>query len=215
MAFSTTTNPLGTWLNRLVPSLPGITEESIIEELKHVISDFSREGAPWQEVLKDIDVISGDPIVQLNPIDGERKVLSVLDVWFDGQLMTPVSANTPDTGTSPSAPFMYTCEGDPSTLILKPTPNADYPAALQVLAILEPVNSEQCLPTLYATQHFEAVYNGVMAYFTLQPNSPVYDTKQAIYYAKKYRQRTKRAWSIANRGYTQGATRWAFPFFGR
>jgi hypothetical protein len=158
-------------------------------------------------------VFSGDPIVQLNPVDGIRSVVSVLEVWFNDTLIPPVSADIPE--GSPTTPMMYTCEGDPSTIILKPAPDANYPSALKVLAVLEPVDPEQCLPTLYASQHFEAVYNGVMAFFTVQPNSPVYDTKQAIYYAKKYRQRTKRAWSIANRGYTQGATRWAFPFFGR
>lgn len=202
------------WLRQLVSRIPNVPEENITDELSYVIRDFCKESLAWRELLAGYNVLAGDADVDVNPVDGRRECVQVLRVHLSGEELLPYEqpwvpeANTPDT------PKYYTCNQSHSVVTLLPTPSTSIDGGLAVYAALCPKCPDKWVPPFFIAQYFEAILDGTLGRFYVQPYKPYTNEKAASYHLARYRNKVREAWTQALRGNTVADVGWNYPRFG-
>lgn len=202
------------WLPELVTRISSIPEESVLTMTSLVMQDFCREALPWRELLTGYIVNAECPDVYLNPVDGRSEVLQVLQVFLGDQQLNPQAQSSPAAVAASGDPMAFTCEKGPTIVTLLPTPAVDLSREVSVYVALRPRHPELWVPDFFLTLHREAIIDGVLGRFYMQPNRPYTNERAASYHLQRYRNKTREAWSHANRGQTVDASGWAFPRFG-
>ena len=203
------------WMQELVARISGTTEEIVQRQLIYVVRDFCRESLAWRDLLQGYSVSAGCSVVDVNPVDGRRECLQVLNVYLDGRELEPASASRPYAGDlSDGTPMAYTCEQGPSLITLLPTPSTDSICSLAAYVALCPKCPEIWMPPLFQQLHYEAILDGTLGRFFSQPNRPYTSERAAAYHLQRYRHKTREAWAHAQRGNTVNAVNWSFPSFG-
>lgn len=202
------------WMQSLVARIPSEPESIIQDELVHVVKDFCREGLPWRLRLDGYDVVAGEAVVTIPPvdIDGESaECLYILKAFYKTRELgnAAYQVHTHSDGT----PIGFTCP-TPNTLTLIPAPAASETGVLDVYAALAPADPATWVPDFFVTHHFEAILDGALGRFYNQPMKPFHDRELAKYHLRRYRNKTREASDMAGRGYTPAAADWGFPRFG-
>lgn len=204
------------WTNLLLPRLPGANKDLVEAELVKVIENFCRESTAWREMLYGFDITAGDREVTVIDGDGsEREVIQILRVYYDRQRLTPYSHTPWETSTN--TPLGWTTKSNaPSVINLSTIPSESLTSAIDVWAALRPINPVTLNDMTILTNDFwEVIFDGVLGRMFTQKDKPYSSTTDALYHLQRYRNGTRKARDIANRGFTGNAQNWTFPSFGR
>lgn len=203
------------WMQQVAARVSNVPEPNVEAELAYVVKDFCRESLAWRKLLQDYAVTAGEEVVTLNPEpnEGQWEVIQVLRVFINGMELSPASELKP-LPNAQGTPTAFTCDQGPAVITLLPTPSVSVVDGLGAYVALAPRDPATFVPDFFVSQHFEAILDGTLGRFFMQPNRPYTNEKAAAYHLQRYRNKTREAWAHALRGNTTHAVNWAFPPFG-
>ena len=206
--------PLRPWMEQLVGRISSAPESIIQAELVYVIRDFCRESLAWRELLQGYNVAPGCSDVDVNPVDGRRECIQVINAYIDGMELEAVPYTRPQMVPGEGTPRAFTCEKGPSIITLLPSPVVEIPMGLSANVALCPKCPEIWMPPHFQRLYFEAILDGTLGRFFMQPNRPFTNERAAAYHLRRYRNKTREAWAHSLRGNTVSAANWTYPSFG-
>ncbi len=197
---TTPTSNLGTFLaanpdvERLYDNVQGTVPAVGLSAVKmavwNTIEDFYVNGnARQEEVFWQMAVGVSD--VDFNPFDETWLVAWVLRVWGLDRFKIIAPAQLHD---------------------------LNYPSALRVggaILSLKPASFDVTLPSDLWSNWFDTILDGVFYRLYRQPAKPWSSPQAAAFHGKSYRAGRARARDIANRGLTNKAGPWRFPYFAQ
>lgn len=209
---------ISSWVNMLLPRLPGASKTLVEEEVKRTIDNFCRESTAWREMLYGFNITAGDREIPVVYDDGtEIEVVQLLRVYYSRQQLTPYSHAPFETSTN--TPTGWTTKaGDPSTIVLTTIPTVSIADAIDVWVSLAPVNPASLADTsmnVLVTDFWEVIFDGTLGRMFSQENKPYSNKADSLYHLTRYRNGTRKARDMGNRGFTGNAQNWTFPKFGR
>lgn len=207
-------------INLVLQQVPGAPDQLVATQLSQVAREFYTKSTAWREDVGPYSIKQLQNVVQLNPIDQNKRVQFVLDAW----LFPFQGANTPQRlgvltrapiGGTPQPPSRYYMQAM-DQLQLYPVPDKAYGKILFVHAALVPLPTATLLPDVAYTHHLDALQYGVLARLYRMPKKPWTDKQQAQDYERKYRQEIMIWRDVANRGNGPADTPVFYPpFAGR
>lgn len=170
--------------------VPGVTLSLIklaawntIEEF-YLRSTVQRQAVYWQ-------LTSGETTIDFNPFDETWLVAWILE--FDGLHNVEIS--------------------QPAVLrdLTFPTPSTARNG--RALLSLRPISMDVNFPPDLWVQWFDVILDGTMGRLYGQPAKPWSAPQLALFHGQKFRGGIRRARATADKGFTNGAGRWRFPYF--
>lgn len=206
---------ISSWVNMILPRLPGAAKPLVEEEVKRTIDNFCRESVAWREMLYGFNIDSGDREVPIFSGDGSTlSVVQILRVYYERHQLTPyshapweVSTNTPTGWTTKT--------DDPSVVVLSSIPTQNIAGAIDAWVAVAPIDPVNTSMNLLQNHFWETIFDGSLGRMYAQDNKPYSSTADSLYHLTRYRNGTRRARDMANRGFTGNAQNWVFPSFGR
>jgi hypothetical protein len=198
--------------------LPGAPDQLVLSQLGLVLRDFYTKSTGWRDYVMGYAVLAGEAIVNLNPVDQNRRLQFVRDAflypWLGSNEVQPLSPLQRDIfgGAPQDTPYAYfMVKAD--VMKLYPTPNKYFGNILNVYAVLVPTTTQAILPDIAYTMHLDGLMYGTLARMLVMGKKPWSDRALAADYERKYRREILIARDFANRG--QGpADAWTkFPSF--
>lgn len=185
--------PLTTFLPDVAVHLPGCPQPIIEHHAIRVLADFGRKTRYETELLPTIDVVAGQGGYAIASTDATMQVVRVEQAWFNGETLSPVTADEldaeiPDWRIAQGTPRLYVAEDEGSDITLVPVPDTDTAAGLRVkvsvalnpLATVTEFNS-----TLYR-RFGDGIAAGIRAWLQLIPNKEWSSPEHAVLNATAY-----------------------------
>lgn len=206
---------LEVWLRPLLARLPGAVEAVVQSELRAAIEWFYRESRAWRITdLGPYSVAQNQDVVYLNPADQYARVIYVLGAFLNegGEVtvLSPVTEMPQERLVDrPRVYFMET----PDVLRLYPKPATTLGSVLYVNAALTPAADFVRVPDIAVSHHFDAILDAALARLLAMPNKPFTNFDLAAAHDRRARKSASNFRGIADRAYSTGDKRWAFPPF--
>jgi hypothetical protein len=201
--------------------LPGCPDNMVLSQLGLVLRDFYTKSTGWRDYITGYAVLANEAIVNLNPVDQNRRLQFVLGAflfpWQGTNEPLPLAPLQKDIfgGSPQDTPYaFYMVKAD--VLKLYPTPNLYFGNILCVYAVIVPTTTQAILPDIAYTMHLDGLLYGTLARLLVMGKKPWSDRALGMDYERKYRREILIARDFANRG--QGpADAWTKfpPFAGR
>ena len=206
-------NALIAWTNDILSQCAGLTLDPAVFELKNAIDDFCRESMAWVEVVtyETSQFVVGQETLEVNPDDGERRIIYVNAVRWDDRVLRPMSSSFAVSNIV-GTPTAYTCP-TPDVIRFIPIPTAVPVTAVYAELVFAPVNAEDYLPSFFLNNFYEAVLSGALARLVGMSAKPWTDLAKAQYHMRRFRGQCREAAAKRSRGYTPDAPSWRFPPF--
>lgn len=176
------------------PSLPGVIDNAVKQELFAVCEEFFRESNVWQENIEFV-VEAGSDTGEVTPFAGKIERLA----WVNNADKITVRNATmpnPEIGT-----------------VWMPYASAGTYFAQVILNVSDPVSRDvyPIVPADLMKRYWQVIMHGLLAHMCAQPRKPYTDLQMAAFYNAKFKGGYARARNEAKQLYRQGAQAWRFP----
>ena len=213
-----------TFLDYLMPYVPGVTLELATLEIKKTCIEFCEKSLIIQRNHDPVTVIAGTGDYDFEPPVTNHLVTKVMKMWFKDVVMTAV---TPDTITDPtvyntefkgaviakSTPQFY-FQKDERTFTIYPTPSgsaASLSSAITMRVALKPSRSAELVEDVLLEDYAEEIGAGAIARLMMSPGKPYSSPSSGAIYQAKYVQGINAARQRAVRGYVRSDSRIQVP----
>lgn len=204
-------------LDTVLSQVHGAEQDHVELNLRNTIREFLQKSKAWRDDLT-ITAKADRERYYLNPVDQWSMVAAVLNVFLDGNRVSPVGDQARDVWYN----FRYTDTGTGNAsgryivhqnkeLVISPAPAAD--GQLVVGVSLQILPSKTAVPDFIGQQYFDAIVCGTLARLHGEHAKPYSSIERSQLERKQFLSEVKRARDIANRYYTTGSSGWRFPYF--
>lgn len=200
----------------VLPFVPDVAETSALLAIRNSCIEFCERTNIWQENV-DLFTSAGGRVYPINsPIDSRRA--TVMRVWVDDCLLTPLSKDTLTAGAmrdwrrQEGRPQVYfDTDGD---LEVFPTPDATYSLRAQV-AYTPSRDSLECGWDDAFDVWLEPISSGAVARLAAMPGTPYYNTLAADMHRRMFNKGLGEAKIKGNTGFGRGQVRMQLRPFAR
>lgn len=204
--------PFETFLDDVLPELPGCSVELALRRIRRVINNFATETRYLTTVLPLIDVVAGQATYSILSPDADLQVIRPEEVRLNGEEISPfgvdeLNAELPSWRTETGEPRLYTRENS-DEIILVYVPTVSVAQGLMVKVSYAPdfaaVNGfERVLYDRFA----DGIAAGIKADLMLMPKKPWTDQQTAMKYEADFHLEVNRAKQLADRANSRAPRR--------
>ncbi len=205
-----------TWLKDALIQTPGAQRSVVKRELVKAAREFYRDSAALREVIEPQAVLAMVSQYDLNSLISEPTLLeigSVISVSVNDFQLRALTGRPHGEYEEASAVNSYYVTNT-STVNLWPRPTTASADAMTVEVALIPREDATSLPDIAATEHMDALMDGLLGRMFEHPAKPYSNPTLAQYHLKRFRSAIGVAAARIKTARAQGAS-WRFPPFGK
>lgn len=205
--------PYTSFLDYVLPHVPGCTNEMALLEIKNTIIDFCEKSLILQEDHDPVTAIVNIMDYDLEP-PKDRLVVKIMSAWFKGQ---ELDATAPDEVKTPSIynqrsgyvvnkgdPRLY-IQKDARTFSVYPIPDKTSASAITMRVALKPTRSATTIDDLIFEEYAETVGRGAVSRLAISPGKPYSNDKLAAISNALYGAGLNVARDRAQKGYVRAS----------
>lgn len=204
---------VATWLQDLLPQLPGAVRKVVKRELVLACREFYEQSFAWRAVIVPRTMKADKIRYSLSPYDAYSDIVGVMGVELEGQPLKPMARRSRYFDRTANTPTHYWLE-TPDTVRLWPLPTSTVLGSLAFHVALTPKQTVKNLPRIALTHHYDAILDGTLGRMFSHPAKPYSNIVSAQYRLQRFRAAIGKYAGAAKQGYG-GAQNWAFPRFGK
>ena len=202
------------FLDYVLPHVPGCTNELALHEIKNTIIDFCEKSLVLQVDQEPVTIIAGINEYDLDP-PKERLAVKILRAWYKA---IPLEAIAPDDVTTSAVynpnsgvtitkadPRWY-IQKDPRTYTLYPIPRETARLSLTMRLAIKPTRAATSIDDVIFEEYAEVIGHGAIARLAISPGKPYTNLDLAMGRASLYqaglnvaRDRSQKGYARANR----------------
>lgn len=201
------------WLKDTLPRTNGAVRNVVKRELSNTVREFYRDSRAWRVTVGPRNVVANRRQYILSPYDAYSEVIGVSAVSISGQALDKLVNRSHTVSQTSSIPTHYFVP-EPGVLELYPTPLESIPSSMFINVELIPSENVRLLPVLAGTDHYDAIFDGLLGRMYAHPAKPYTNLSGAEYHLKRFRSAIGKAAGMAKQGGI-GAQNWRFPRFGK
>lgn len=205
--------PHSSFLDYVLPHVPGCTQEMALLEIKNTIIDFCEKSLILQADADPITTIANIADYDLEP-PRDRLVVKIMKVWFKKDLLDPYAPDEVDTPSiynqrsgavvNKGDPRFY-IQKDARTFSVYPIPDKTSASAITMRVALKPTRSATTIDDLIYEEYAETVGRGAVSRLALSPGKPYSDDKLAAVSNALYTAGLNVARDRAQKGYVRAS----------
>lgn len=185
------TTAWSSWYDHVMPELPGCSTALVDLELRRKAIEFCADTAVYALDLAAIDTVTNTAEYLLVSPDASAECFLVLDAWFQGTRIEPVTLDVlganhsrwqEDTAEQPNR---YT-QTRYDKLRLVPIPTSSLTGALTVRAACRPLRTATGVADHIANQYFDAIAFGALGSLLQKSQKPWSNPADGAAYAAKF-----------------------------
>lgn len=201
------------WLKDALPRTNGAVRSVVKRELSNAVREFYRDSRAWRVTVGPKNVVANRRQYILSPYDSYSDVIGIAAVSISGQALDKMPNRSHTTSQTSSIPTHYLMP-EPGLLELYPTPLEAIASSMFINIELIPAENVRLLPVIAGTEHYDAIFDGLLGRMYAHPAKPYSDVTAAQYHLKRFRNAIGKAAGAAKQGEI-GAQNWRFPRFGK
>jgi hypothetical protein len=203
------------FLDYVLPHVPGCTNELALHEIKNTIIDFCEKSLVLQADQEPVTIIAGINEYDLDP-PKDRLVVKILRAWYKAiplEAVAPDAVNTsavynPNSGvTITKADPRWYIQKDPRTYTLYPIPKDTARLALTMRLALKPTRAVTSIDDIIFEEYVEIIGHGAIARLAISPGKPYTNLDLAMGRASLYQAGLNVARDRAQKGYARANRR--------
>lgn len=201
------------FLDYVLPHVPGCTNEMALQEIKNTIIDFCEKSLILQTDLDPITTIPNLADYDLEP-DGDYLVVKIMKMWFKGvpldpraldEIYTPSAFNTKSGALVEKSDPRFYYQKDARTFSVYPIPNERDVSSITTRVALKPTRSAQTIDDLIFEEYAEIVGHGAVTRLALSPGKPYSSGQVAATHLQLYTAGLNVARQRAQDGYVRAS----------
>lgn len=197
------------WRDVLMPVLPGASTTAVRAAFLAAAATFYKRTRAWQVAMSPFSVVEGTAVLDIDPVGvSDARPVMIEEAYFEAQPITIIHKPRYDTADSTGKPLRIWMSS-PTTAVLWPTPNDDYPNAVRLVVSAYPTDPDQ-LPDFAVTHHYEGIESGTLARMYAQPKAPYTDPRLAELHARKFTAEVQRGKARVSHGNAGLHPVWSF-----
>lgn len=165
-----------TFLDDVLPELPGCSVELALHHIRRTINDFGAQTRYLTTWLPTIDVLANIADYSIVPTDSDKQLIRPEEVRYLGDEIDPadvdeLNAKIPRWRTDTGVPYAYLRENE-TDIHLVYIPSADAAAALQVKVSYTPDFAASGFDSVFYNKYADGIAAGVKARLMKMVNKP-------------------------------------------